>query len=308
MKNVKYYSDIKFKSPAMIACWSGMGNVGLGAADYIKTRLNASLLAEVELKDLVPPEAINVRRGLSSVRKAPGLLVYYTRKPDLIIAIGKEQHYGYAAAAVMDRLLDVAEKFKVKRIYTCAAFPTYMSYKSAPTIFSVANNPSLLKFLREKHHLAPMDNGQISGLNGLLLEASRARKIGASCLLATLPIYGISLPNPRASRGLIDTLARIVGFRIDTQDLNASIREIDATLHNIEEQLRGLGVEDRKNEPAPPPPGGELPKGILDKIEGLFEQAGKDKKIAHKLKQELDRWDLFKVYEDRFLDLFRENQ
>jgi hypothetical protein len=42
------------------------------------------------------------------------------------------------------------------------------------------------------------------------------------------------------------------------------------------------------------------------RIERLFEQAGKDRSKAFELKQELDRLGVFKDYEDRFLDLFKE--
>jgi len=43
----------------------------------------------------------------------------------------------------------------------------------------------------------------------------------------------------------------------------------------------------------------------MQRIEGLFEQAGKDRSKAFELKQELDRLGVFKEHEDRFLDLFK---
>ena len=41
------------------------------------------------------------------------------------------------------------------------------------------------------------------------------------------------------------------------------------------------------------------------RIEQLFAAAEKDRGNAMRLKQELDRLNVFKQYEDRFLDLFR---
>jgi hypothetical protein len=40
-------------------------------------------------------------------------------------------------------------------------------------------------------------------------------------------------------------------------------------------------------------------------IEHLFDQAREDRSKAYELKRELDRLEVFKDYEDRFLDLFR---
>ena len=42
------------------------------------------------------------------------------------------------------------------------------------------------------------------------------------------------------------------------------------------------------------------------RIEQLFERAAADRSRAYELKNELDRLGVFKDYEDRFLDLFRE--
>ena len=42
-----------------------------------------------------------------------------------------------------------------------------------------------------------------------------------------------------------------------------------------------------------------------DRIAQLFQQAGHDRSKAYELKRELDRLDLYKEYEDRFLDLFK---
>jgi hypothetical protein len=42
-----------------------------------------------------------------------------------------------------------------------------------------------------------------------------------------------------------------------------------------------------------------------DRIERLFRQAVKDRAKAYELKRELDRLELYREYEDRFLDLFK---
>lgn len=307
MKNIKYYTVPDIKDPAMIACWTGMGNVGLQAADYIRLKLKAALFAEADISDLVSPDAISVDKGLSSITKVPNLSLYFAKKPPLIISVGKEQFYGQAAVITMERLISVAQKFNVKKIFTGAAFPTYMSHRNDSKVYAAANSKALLDYLKEKQNLEAMSDGQISGLNGLILEAAKKQKIEAACLLATLPIYAISFPNPRASKAIIKVLQNILGMDIDMTELELSIHEADKMFQGIEEQLKHLGIEEHKEKEPHKPKSTEIPKKILDRIEGLFEEAKKDKRIAHRLKEELDRWNLFKLYEDRFLDLFRES-
>ncbi len=51
----------------------------------------------------------------------------------------------------------------------------------------------------------------------------------------------------------------------------------------------------------------KLPQSARKKIEGLFKKAARNIGIANNLKSELDQWNVYKEYEDRFLDLFRKN-
>jgi len=47
---------------------------------------------------------------------------------------------------------------------------------------------------------------------------------------------------------------------------------------------------------------------MKEKIDKLFEQAKQDITKANELKLELDKWNVYKEYEDRFLDLFRKGK
>ena len=50
------------------------------------------------------------------------------------------------------------------------------------------------------------------------------------------------------------------------------------------------------------------PKEEKDKLERMFEAATNDRSKAFELKNELDRLDVFREYEDRFLDLFKQDR
>jgi hypothetical protein len=50
---------------------------------------------------------------------------------------------------------------------------------------------------------------------------------------------------------------------------------------------------------------GGVPQGARDYIEELFEQASRNLSRAPELVVELNRWDLFPEYQDRFFALFR---
>ena len=52
----------------------------------------------------------------------------------------------------------------------------------------------------------------------------------------------------------------------------------------------------------------KLPVSVKEKIENLFKQAKYDIAKANELKAELDKWNAYKEYEDRFLDLFKKTK
>ena len=65
-----------------------------------------------------------------------------------------------------------------------------------------------------------------------------------------------------------------------------------------------LGIKDKEGERS-----GEerVSQFVLNKIERLFLEARTSREKALELKRELDRWGLFEMYEDRFLDLFKKD-
>lgn len=48
-----------------------------------------------------------------------------------------------------------------------------------------------------------------------------------------------------------------------------------------------------------------IPKGAREKIEKLFKQVENGEEEPSRLKEELDYWGVYEIFEDRFLDLFR---
>jgi hypothetical protein len=205
----------------------------------------------------------------------------------------------------------LAQELKVKRIYTGAAFPVPIHHRDQAEVFGAVNKPELRESLLS-HGVKIMEGGEISGLNGLLLGYAQERGIEGVCLLATIPVYAVSFPNPRAYKAIVMVLAQLLGIpagRIDIAQLDSAIFEMEQRLDAIEERMRETITGEAEPEATGPEESAqEVPHYVLERIERLFEQARADQKVAYQLKRELDRWGLFKSYEDRFLDLFKKER
>lgn len=306
MDDITIYKKIELVDPVMIAGWPGMGSVALNVVEYLRKKLNASKFAQIRVDPLTMLDSVVVKDGLASFPPPPQNVFYYCKNPDLVIFEGESQIAGQGGVALLNKVLDVASEFKIRTIYTGAAFPLPISHGETPHLYGAANRKALLSVF-QKFGILPMDSGHISGLNGLILGFAKEKNIDAVCLLATMPQYAISLPNPKAAFAIIETLQKMVGFRVDMLELGEYIRDMDEKMAVIEDKVKDVLTIDKEEHKAVLPEK-KVPGYIVDKIEKLFQDARNDKAKAVVLKKELDRWDLYHTYEDRFLDLFKSKQ
>ncbi len=303
---INFRRGIKVVSPVMIVGWPGMGNVALNAVDYIRGKLGARLFAELDTGGAYLPDSVIVDKGIAKIPETPKNLFFYRKNPPIIFLEGQVQFSGMAGSNLMNEILDLAEKFKVRRIITGAAFPASVSYSQRSKVYVAANRVSLLRYFTSRG-LRTLNAGQISGLNGLMLGFAQAREIEAACLLATVPQYAVSLPNPRASRAIVEVICSILGITVDFEEMDEVIKEMDGKMAAIEDKMKELfpGSEPQHTIDTG---SSKIPSYVMEKIERLFKEAKKEREKAYQLKQELDRWDLYEFYEDRFLDIFKDSK
>lgn len=314
------------RDPWLVAAWPGMGSVAMGAGTYLVDKLSARAIGELPGRDYFEIERIEVRDGLAQPGRTPRSLLFDWRHPerrrDLLLFLGEAQPStrGYAFCHL---LLDQALSHGVKRVVTFAALATQLHPSAPPRVFGVATEPALIDEARE-HGVHAMSEGQISGLNGVLLSAAAERGMGGLCLLGELPFFAIPVPNPRASLAVLETFAPMAGLALDLAELKG---QADAAEHGLLELLERVKQgEDPMIEPgddamlepdqshgAEPREAASERRAQLDRatrhrIDGLFAAARRDRTKAVDLKRELDRLGVFAQFEDRFLDLFRKGE
>ncbi len=301
---IKFHKKIKMDSSVMVAGWPGMGNVASDAVNYLRRKLSARFFAEINTENIYTPEGVLVNKGEISFPDPPSTLLHYRKHPPVTILEGAAQFHGNEAAALSKKVLEAAKQVNTEAIITSAAFPVSMNHNDPPEVYFAANSRSLSRDFR-KIGLKPLNTGQIAGLNGMLLGYAKSEGISAACLLATIPRYSVGIQNPRAVIEIVDILAHLLDEEIDLQELEDSAEEMDKKLDEAEAGMRDISAYQPEDENSGG--SGKVPGKIIKKIEKLFEEAKTSRQKAVKLKEELDRWDVYPAYEDRFLDLFRKN-
>jgi proteasome assembly chaperone (PAC2) family protein len=218
---IKIHARPKLNSPNMIAAWPGIGNVATIVVNYLRSSLGFKELGVLEASYFFDPIGVLVKDNLVESPNFPQSQFYYWKNEgggnDIILFIGDDQPStkGYELA---NCVLDVGQRFQVRRIYTCAAAITRIHHTEPPKVWGVATSRQLAEDLR-KYNLEQASNLQIAGLNGLLLGVAKEREIDGICLLGEVPVYASRVQNPMAALAVIKVLNAMLEIEIDLADL-----------------------------------------------------------------------------------------
>jgi len=209
---VRLYARPRLKSPVMLASWPGIGNVSIISATYLLRRLDFKDLGEIEPSAFFDAIGVVARDNVIEEPQFPRSQFYYWKNKgggsDIIMFIGDDQPLtkGYELA---NCVLDVAQRFQVKRVYTCAAALSRIHHTEESRVWGVVTSQHMSGEL-EKYGLVQRSNLQISGLNGLLLGVAKEREIEGICLLGEVPLYATRLQNPVAALAVLKVLTKML--------------------------------------------------------------------------------------------------
>ncbi len=303
----------KLIKPWLVAVWPGMGHVALSGGYYLMAKLGMHALAEFSPRELFDVEHVEVKAGLIKSSRLPRSRLFVWKDPqekrDLVVFIGEAQP-PLGRYVFCRRLIEYAQHLGVERIYTFAAMATQMHPEHAARVFAAATHEAILAEIR-KLDVEVLEDGQISGLNGVLLGVAAEMGLHGGCLLGEMPHLFAQLPFPAASLAVLQVFSKLAGVEIELSELSQQAQEMGHKLgeilaevqRKIEEQQGG---EEEESEGFLPP--AEEPRvspADERRIDRLFEKAREDRSKAYELKAELDRLGVFDLYEDRFLDLFK---
>lgn len=302
-------------NPRLVAVWPGMGHVGVNAGVYLLSKLEMTLFAEFDSTALFDLEAVEVKEGLIRPARRPRNRLFLWADPeqkhDLLVFLGEAQP-PVGKYAFCRELLKYARDLGVDRVYTFAAMATQMHPEHPSQVFAAATEVERLSELRQLE-LQVLEDGQIGGLNGVLLGVAAEEGMSGACLLGEMPHIFSQLPFPKASQAVLEVFATLTGLELDLSELAEQAAKVEEQLGEllakVEEQLRGdrEETESEGEDREEARPAKTRNPDEVRRIETLFGEAAADRSKAFELKRELDRLGWFAEYEDRFLDLFRKS-
>jgi hypothetical protein len=298
---IRYIKEPNLIDPVMVAGWPGIGNIGLIVVDAMRRSLRAEQLAYIEPWEFFYPNKTIIRNGELVDLSFPASEFYFQRtdKRDVIFFTGEEQPTeggriyaeGSKAYTMANMVLDVAQKFGCKRIYTSGAAVAPLHHTARSRVWAVPNSKALLEEVIKYDNTIIMSGvegregqGVITGLNGLLLGVAKHRGIDAICLMGEIPVYlqGFPFPYPKGSKSVLEVLTAALGIWMDMETINHLAEESEKELTNLYEKLP-QEVKDQldrlKQATVAAPESGETiteedKKRILEDVDRFFKKEG----------------------------------
>jgi uncharacterized protein (TIGR00162 family) len=235
---VEYLEEPDLKDTILIEGLPGVGNVGKLTAEHLIDEIKAKKFAVIYSK-FFPPQVLVDDFGV--VKLVNNELYYVKRrgKADLVILIGDYQ--GLSPEGQYDlttTILDIAEKFGVKMIYTLGGYGLGRMVDE-PKVLGAATSKELVKKMKEFDVV--FSDGEpgsgIVGASGLLLGLGMLRGIEAVCLMGETSGYFV---DPKSARGVLKVLGAVLDIEVDLSALDTKAAQIEKITSKFKDLEKGL--------------------------------------------------------------------
>jgi proteasome assembly chaperone (PAC2) family protein len=313
---IKEVATPKLKNPVFIATWPGMGEVAYRGALFLREVMGFKMFAKLEAEEFFRPAAVSVDKGIVNLPSLPAGFFYYAKgknASDIILFMGEAQPSLEHGEQLSIAIIDFVKRYKVKFMLTFAAKPESIDHKVQPSAWIAATHNDVLEEFK-RFNLKVLEEGQVSGLNGIILGIGKNKGLKGACLLGEIPFYTVQIENPKATASILKIINDYLNLKLNLSPLLERSKFIEEEIDKLISYLKGeipeptstpLSEEDIEKIKKDLAAYTKLPQSAREKIEIFFKEAQKDIAKASQLKEELDRWNVYREYEDRFLDLFK---
>ena len=229
----KIYGKPELRSSAMVIGWSeDAGKLGQKATDYLIKNVRCVEIGEVKSIDFFPSLGVSKE---DDVARFPESKFYCCQQKDLVIFKSSPPKFGWYQ--FIDAVLDVAEHYHTKELYTVSGLVTSCAHSAPRELLVTVNSPEL-KIILSKYDLATdvvykTSPGQKPTLNSFLLWLAKRRNIAGANLCVTVPYYLASTNDFQSCKKPTEFLDMRLNLGIDFRDLDGEISKQDEKIAQL---------------------------------------------------------------------------
>jgi uncharacterized protein (TIGR00162 family) len=248
---IKILKEFESREFVLVSGLPGIAYIGKLAVDYLMQQLEAELIGEV-YSTYFPPYVLIGKDGVVELLRNELHLHKGEAVGDIMFFSGNSQAFSPEGQyEVAETLLDWAVANGVKKIFSLAAYVSDRTFET-PNVYGTATSFEALKELKTKG-VMPLDEGIISGENGLIIGLAKKRGVEAVCLLGETRGYqtptGQYILDAKATKAVLNSLALILNLEVDMKPLENQAKEMDeiiAKMAEVERRIRDEMSESAK--------------------------------------------------------------
>jgi len=242
---IKILKKFALKEFVLVSGLPGISYIGKLSVDYLIQQLKAELVGEVYSK-YFPPYVLIREDGLVELLRNELHLFRDEAAGDLMFFSGNSQAFSPEGQyEVAETLLDWAVAHGVKKVFSLAAYVTDRTFET-PNVYGTATSSEALEELK-KQGVMPLDQGIISGENGLIMGLAKKRDVEAVCLLGETRGYqtpaGQYIIDAKATKAVLNRLTSILNLKVDMEPLDKQAKEMDDIIAKMAEVERRIKEE-----------------------------------------------------------------
>jgi uncharacterized protein (TIGR00162 family) len=219
------------KNPSLICGFPGSGYVGKLAIDHMIEELKATPFANM-FSSSFPPQVLIQADGTTDLMKNT---FYYSKgdTSDLVLLSGDAQPVTPESEYDMaEEIVKICDKLGVKTIYTLAAYITG-AFPKIPKVYGTSTVPQIVKDF-QNYGISIMNNGSITGMNGLIIGVGKRKGMTGICLLGETSGYVV---DAKASKAVLETLVKMLNLKLDLAQITKKAQDTEHLVKTIEEQM-----------------------------------------------------------------------
>ncbi len=222
------------RTPYLICGFPGTGYVGKMVVDHLIHELKAVLLASIYCTSFPPRVIIGTDGTVDLTRNS----IYYSKhceahKDDLVFVTGDAQPVSAEAEYYLaEEILKIVTQFNARQVFALGAYITG-AFAEKPKVYCMTTDIETLQSLSYQN-IAHLDNGSVTGMNGLVIGIAKLFDMKGVCLLGETSGYVI---DAIASKNILESLMSTINLKVDMESLRQRSRDTEMLIRTIEQQI-----------------------------------------------------------------------
>jgi proteasome assembly chaperone (PAC2) family protein len=228
----------KLRSPVVVVSFEGWNDAGDGASTataYLAKVWDARPIGEIDPEEFVDftdtrPE-VRIVEGETRQTIWPATVLSVASPPaasrDIVLVRGFEPHLRWRTFCSL--IVDAVQTLGADQVVTLGALLAEVAHTRPVPLSASTSNAAIV----DRLGLSPSRYEGPTGIVGVLHTAFAEAGLPAATLWASVPYYVPQITSAKASLALVATLERVLGFAVDTSELEKAAAEYEREVDEL---------------------------------------------------------------------------